>query len=181
MALPAASPQPGDFGLATAAPWYADRLIRAGEWLNGDGFSQYSHAFVVVDGGMVVEAEPGGARLTPLADYTQHGVGGSLAFSSWELTDEQRHHLCVVARSLVGIGYSWADYFAIAAHRLHVPAPGLKAYIESCGHMICSQLTDYIYSTQDLHMFSDGRWPGFVTPADLSHVLDGPLTERHGR
>src|SRR6185437_8362505 len=61
----ALQPQPGDFGLVhmggSSGMW-----IHIGEMLNGDGFADYEHAFVYVGGGQIVEAEPGGARLTQI-------------------------------------------------------------------------------------------------------------------
>jgi hypothetical protein len=66
-----------------------------------------------------------------------------------------------------GVGYSFLDYDAIAAHRLHLPVPGLRAYIGSTGHLICSQLCDQAYADVGAHLYADGRWPGYVTPLDL--------------
>jgi hypothetical protein len=39
--------------------------------------------------------------------------------------------------------------------------------------MICSQYTDLAYFVNEVHPFSDGRWPGFVTPAALAQMLQG--------
>lgn len=165
------APQPGDFGLLIGNDTVG-KLIRIGEWLNGDGFSLYSHAFVLLDNGTILEAEPGGARIRPATEYPDSLV----AWSSWDLTPGQRASIVAAARGLLGVPYSFADYFALAAHRLHIPAPGLRRYVASSGHMICSQLVDEAYRRAGLRMFSDGRWPGDVTPADLARVLTGPVT-----
>jgi hypothetical protein len=75
------------------------------------------------------------------------------------------------------VSYSWPDYGAIALHALHIPAPGLKTYIASSAHYICSQYTDSaLRFGGGVHLFTDNRWPGFVTPADLASLL---LTEAH--
>jgi hypothetical protein len=68
------------------------------------------------------------------------------------------------------------DYLALVAHRLHIPAPGLRQFIADTGHMICSQLVDEVYRRAGLIMFGDGRWPGYVTPGGLISVLNGPVT-----
>lgn len=167
-------PRPGDFGLLAGYD-PVDRLIRFAEWVNGDGFPLYrfplySHAFTLLDDDTILEAEPGGARIRPVTEYPASAV----TWSSWDLTDGQRAAIVAAARQREGTPYSALDYFSLAAHRLHIPAPGLRQYIASTGHMICSQLEDQIYLDADLHMFSDGRWPGDVTPAALRQVLTGP-------
>lgn len=165
----ATTPQPGDFGL-THVRGESGRLIRLGQWLNGDGFADYEHAFIVVNNDTVVEAEPGGARLAPLSEYDPTGV----VFSSWNLTDGERARIVAAAMFKVGTPYSALDYFALAARRFHLPLPGLRRYVQSSGHEICSQLVDDVYRTAGVPLFTDGRWPGYVTPAALAQVLTGP-------
>lgn len=164
------APRPGDFGL-THIRGTAGAAIRAGQWLNGDGFADYEHAFLVLDRGEIIEAEPGGARIRPLAEYD----GTPTVYSTWTLTDAQRATLAAAGRRYEGVPYSALDYAALVAHRLHIPAPGLREYIASAGHMICSQMVDQIHLDASLHMFSDQRWAGFVTPGSLRRVLTGPL------
>lgn len=163
-------PQPGDFALTTISPWPVGTLVRVAEWLNGDGFSPWSHAFVVLDHGEIIEAEPGGARYAPLSAYDHAKV----VYSGWDLSDAQRAGIVREARKLIDTPYSIADYFGLAAHRLHIPAPGLRRYIANSGHMICSQLVDEAHRRAGVHLFNDNRWPGDVTPADLESVLKGP-------
>ena len=71
----------------------------------------------------------------------------------------------------MGVPYSFADYAALAAHRLHIPAPGLREFIGSSKSMICSQLVDQCYVDAGVHLFRDSRWPGFVTPAALAGLI----------
>lgn len=134
------------------------RLIRLGQWLNGDGFADYEHAFVYVGNGRIVEAEPGGARLAPLR-YDR---------IDWIACPEQYGDAVAdAACELVGTPYSFADYAALAARRLHIPVPGLREYIADSGHMVCSQLCDEAAQRGGWHLFDDGRWPGYCTPGDL--------------
>lgn len=164
-------PRPGDFALLAGYD-PVGRLIRVGEWVNGDGFSLYSHAFVLLDDDTILEAEPGGARIRPVTEYPAEHV----TWSSWDLTDPERAAIVAAARQRLGVPYSGLDYLALALHRLDIPAPGLRAFIASTGHEICSQLVDQIYLDAHLHMFDDGRWAGFVTPAALARALPGPVT-----
>ena len=165
--------KPGDFVLAhmsgDVATW-----IRIGQILNGSGFSDYEHAFVYIGHGNIVEAGGNGAVLTP------YHYGTNVLWSSGiiPLTDVQREAVVTAATGYTGVGYSYADYFALAAHRLHIPAPDLKSYIATSKHMICSQLVDQAYEDAGVHLFKDGRWPGYVTPGDLWQLLQLPDRRR---
>lgn len=177
------TPKPGDIGLVTM-PGTVGRLIRLGQWLNGDGFANYEHAFVVAgvhvrgedrgvaDGMKIVEAMPGGALLSPLSRYD--GMGAVYL----RCPDADRAAVAEAAMLLIGTPYSFADYFALAAHRFHIPAPHLRRYVRTYGHMICSQLADRAAAMGGWYLFADGRWEGDVTPADLFNLyltlLDPP-------
>ncbi|MFG2289568.1 hypothetical protein ACGFOU_26290 [Streptomyces sp. NPDC048595] len=160
-------PQPGDIGL-THISGVTGRLIRFGQWINGDGFADYQHAFLVLPDERLLEAQPGGSRIRPLADYADTDV---LYVCPKGLTEQQRAGICAAASRYVGVPYSFLDYLAIATHRLRMPVPGLRRYIASTRHMICSQLVDQCYLDAGVHLFADGRWPGYVTPMALYNVL----------
>lgn len=181
-------PQPGDFCLVAIQPWYVGWPIRVAEALNGDGFGKwvteldgtrrfegFSHAFMVIGQGRIVEAEPGGAIISDLAKYRDAQRGGAFVSSTWDLTDAQRSTICLNALARVGIGYSALDYVELAAHRLHIPVPGLRKRIAATGYQICSQQVDWEYMMSDLPMFQDNRWEGDVTPMNLFAALTGPV------
>lgn len=158
--------QIGDIGLVQISG-NVGKAISIGQWLDGDGYEIWSHAFIVVDvtpeAVYIVQAEPGGATYVEL-DYADiwwcEGI-------SHNLTEDQRTAIAADACHYIGVGYSFADYFALAAHRLRIPAPGLKRFVETSKHMICSQLVDQAYHDGGVDIFEDGRWPGDVTPGDL--------------
>lgn len=154
------APQQGDIGLVRIHG-AVGAGIRFAQWLNGDGFADFEHAFVYVGGGQLVEAEPGGARLAALAEYASERVVWLRAPLSCGPA------VAEAARQLTGVPYSFLDYEAIALHHFHIWAPGLKRYIGSTGHMICSQLADEAARRGGWKIFDDGRWPGYVTPGDL--------------
>jgi uncharacterized protein YycO len=160
-------PQPGAIGL-TNVVGPVGRLISLGEFLCGDGFTRYEHAFLVLDNGELIEAQPGGAVIRPLTEYDQRDV---LFVAPAGLTDEQRAAVVAAAVGYLGTPYSFLDYAAIAAHRFRLPIPGLRRYVASTGHQICSQLVDQCYLDAGVHLFDDGRWPGWVTPGDLALLL----------
>lgn len=159
-------PNPGDIGLVKI-PGAGGKLIRALQYLNGDGYRDLEHAFVMISGDTLIEAMPGGARSKPLTWY-----------EPWDkilwlkCPDEYRSAVATAARRYLDVPYSFADYASIAAHRLHIPAPHLRRYIADSGHMICSQLADQAAMDGGWHLFSDQRWPGDVTPGDLTELAE---------
>jgi len=160
------APRPGDIGLVNIKG-HVGRLIRLGQALNGDGFADFQHAYVVISGGVepsIVEAEPGGARLAPLSQYD----GRKSVFL--RCPDEFRDAVSAAAISLLGTPYSFADYVSLAARRLHIPAPHLRQFIKDSGHQICSQLADFAAMRGGWTLFDDGRWEGDVVPLDLHHL-----------
>lgn len=162
------SPRPGDFGL-TRIKGFAGWLIRVLQWLNGSGFRNYEHAFIVMPDNKVVGAQPGGAR----QDENTYDPAETV-YSSVPMTTAQREAIVRVTRTLIDTPYSFLDYVSIALHRLHIRPKWLERYLASSRHMICSQLVDYVYSMAGVPLFKDGRAPGDVTPGDLYAVLGGP-------
>lgn len=159
------SPAPGLIGL-TPVHGEVGKLIEFGQWLNGDGFKAWEHAFISIGNGLIVEAEPDGARVAHVTEYSViHWCTNIFA----PITPQRAVLIEDAAKKYVGVPYSAADYFALAAHRLHIPAPGLQHFIADSGHMICSQLVDQCYRDAGITLFS-GRWPGYVTPADLYNL-----------
>ena len=112
--------------------------IEFGQWLNGDGFEIWEHAFVLLPGNLILEAEPGkqGAQINNVSRYSNiYWCYGIYKLLPPATPDAEIAH---VGESMKGIPYSFLDYAALATHRLHIPAPGLKHYIQTSGHEICS-------------------------------------------
>ncbi|MGW8374780.1 hypothetical protein [Streptomyces sp. ODS28] len=160
------APQDGDFGL-TQITGNVGRLIRLGQWLNGDGFADYQHAFVYVGEGQVVEAMPGGAERALLSKYDAARVAW------YSCPREHASAICEQATNLIGTPYSFLDYLALAALRLKLPLASrlLRGYVASSGHLICSALVDRAYERGGVNLFTDGRLPGDVTPLDLYGLI----------
>ncbi|MFD0393290.1 hypothetical protein ACFQ3Z_15765 [Streptomyces nogalater] len=111
---------------------------------------------------------PGGATVRPLSEYDDRDV---LYVSPAGLTPAQRKAIVDCALKYRGVPYSFADYAALAAHRLHLPLPFLRSYVQASHHLICSQLVDRAYLDAGIQLFDDGRWEGYVTPMDLYNLL----------
>lgn len=161
-------PMPGDFRLRKING-DVGQLIRIGQWLNGDGFADFEHAAVYLGGDAFAEAWTGGARISHDSDLVREDVCWSSG--KFDLTMKQRAAIVAAALRYQGTGYSFLDYGALALHHFHIRLPGLRHYIANTGHMICSQLVDQCYLDAGVHLFDDGRWPGYVTPGDLYQLI----------
>lgn len=152
-------------------------LIKLGIYLNGDGTSRFQHVFIVVDPvkGLSIEAQPGGAKWVAYAKEHPDAVFVSPA----GLTAEQRVRIAGAAIRYRGTPYSFLDYVALAGARMRLPwAPWLRRYVKSTKHMICSQMVDQCYLDAGVHLFTDGRWPGDVTPGDMVQRFEQELFGR---
>jgi hypothetical protein len=175
--------KPGSYFLAhiTGPVGYG---IALGQALAGSG-SRWTHAGLILEAdGTILEAEPGGARIANVSKYdgrpllvSDGPVQRNLA--NWRASGVPagplsrfeasiRAAIVADARKLVGIPYSPTDYLALALLHLHLPSKWIRDRVQSSGHMICSQLVDAVYLRAGIHLFSDGRLPGDVMPADLA-------------
>ena len=156
-----AEPLPGDVGLVEISGSVGS-LIRFGQWLNGDGFANYEHAFVYIGDGNIIEAQPGGAIQTNLSKYDGRPIFWSTNLIN--LTAQQRVGIVAIAKGQIGTPYSFLDYFAMATKRFHLPLPWVTARVLNSKHLICSQLCAKDYeevgskiSNKPAYLTSPGR------------------------
>lgn len=155
------TPSVGLIGL-TPISGNVGKLIEIGQWLDGSGFQRWEHAFISIGGGLIVEAEPGGARVGNVSEYSDIYWCDRLLTLGTAL---QIGATAAYAKSYVGVPYSFLDYFALASQRLHLPHALLQKYVADTGHMICSQLVARAYWDAGAPIYT--TWTGYVTPADL--------------
>jgi len=147
------------------------QAIRVGQFLDGDGFRDFEHAFVLYQRGSsaelctVVEAEPRGARLAGLDEYKGRQV-------LWLSCPEQyAASMLAAAVTYVGVPYSFTDYVTVAAHHLHLPVSKLLEYVvEHSHHVVCSQLVVACADKAGWPLLPEHDWPGFVTPGRLAQL-----------
>lgn len=172
-------PLPGTIGLVPIAG-QVGKLIRLGQWLAENPIARWfrrntepnlQHAFVYLGDGQIIEAEPGGARIAPVTEYS--GIYWCEGIAS-RYSVAQLQKVATSALKYKGVPYSFTDYLYLLVHRLHLWFPGLKHLIQRSGHVICSQLVADAYTEAGIHLFRDGRWSGDVMPMDL-YVLDRSL------
>lgn len=122
---------------------------------------------VMVERTKLVLSQPGSA----------HDADGSCPVCAAQV-DVLRAKLVKAGRALEGTKYSFLDYPALGLAEwarthpdnalLKKVSTGLRSYINSGGHLICSALVDRAASNAGIHVYSDGRMPGDVTPEDLN-------------
>lgn len=166
------SPRPGDFGvlvLETGRHWRTEFVISAISLITR---SSAYHAVQCVDapGGhpSLVEAEPGGAILSPVTKYT------NVAWSNLTLGDPQREAISTAALKMVGRPYGYYDDALLGLTHLNsVRGPNWLWRLLSGSHspLECAQLVDAAQLAGGVHLFSDGRQPGDVTPGDLYQLI----------
>lgn len=161
--------QVGDVGLVSI-PGFVGWLIKKMQSLNGapKQFCRYEHSFVATDVSdpaniLAFEANPGGA------DFFNVGSRYKASEILWihvaDLTEAQKAALRGEAVKLKGTPYSFLDYFALLAHRVHLNVPWVRGRVTLSNHAICSQIIDKMYRNLGVPLF-EGRWPGYVIPAD---------------
>lgn len=185
----ATQPEPGDLFVASAGGGLGV-AIKAGEILDGDpvralawalsgrpspapGVEEpwaYEHAGIYIGNHTIVQAQPGGADAVAVRDWQLGRKYVLWSTGVFDLTTAQRNLITGAASRAAEthIPYSIADYLALTAHKLGLGTKALQDYIADSGHMICSQLDDWCYQQGSVQIFNDGRWNGFVTPADLA-------------
>lgn len=156
------APQPGDFAVIRTNGWQA-ALIRFGTR------SAYNHAAFFVSPTHIVEAQPGGAVISPWTRYHQYTTVTSA--EQLPLTDAQREHAPAVGMAMVGTPYGWWDIVAISLLQIGVRPRWLRDRVRRQHNQICSQLVDTARFMLGDHLFRDGRLPQDVAPGDLAHLL----------
>lgn len=163
-------PLPGSFGLAriTGA---VGLFVWLGQRLSGDG-SRWTHAFLVLDNNEITEAQPEGTKIEPLEQYTSRTEVKFCDPLAGRPEPELRAQLVQTARALDGTRYNWFNYPALGLLALGIKPPCLRRFVRRTqSGMICSQLVDYVYMVNGVHLFDDGREPMDVTPGDLARLF----------
>jgi hypothetical protein len=163
-------PPAGSIGLVRVEGAVGE-AIRIGQWLDGDGFKDYEHAFVLysraddIANCTVIEAETTGARMGSLQEYEGRRV-------LWlPCPPEHSTAMVTAAMTYLGTPYAYTDYAAIAAHRLRLPMSGMLEHLVAYSHhAICSQLAAACADKAGWPLLSWDEWPGYVTPGALAKL-----------
>jgi uncharacterized protein YycO len=138
-------------------------------WLT---FSRYNHAFIVGPAGLLVEAQPGGARLGHISMYPKAKYN-----SAKTIPDETRLAIWETALGFAqanngkGIGYNWLDDIALGLRFFGFWSERIARRIARTDRLQCAQLCDLAYSRNGIHLFDDDRLPLSVNPGDIAETF----------
>jgi hypothetical protein len=170
--------QPGDFCVLSMAP-PAGPVVELAQTLQQDVESRrlhqpqrYEHAEVYLGDGLTAAAYPNRHGIRPLTCPPEQVQGALWSSGRIELTTGQRDSIVQWCYDHPNVQYGALDYLALTAHTLGISTAWLQRRIASDKSYICSQYVDAAYLAGSKHLFSDGRWPGFVTPLDLALLLE---------
>lgn len=131
--------------------------------------SQVSHAYIYITEDLIVEATWAGAVITHASKFEKatslHPV------SRFPLTPAEQDAVTTAARALVGTPYGFLDILALGLVSLGVQWKWARRVTAREKGLICSQLVDRAYRNAGIHLYTDGRPDGSVTPGDLLLLL----------
>jgi hypothetical protein len=191
--------KPGDFFVSSTGfggNLTAKLLSRLVQWGTD---SKVNHAGIyvgVIDGvPSVVEAQPGGARYAPVAQYLSGNSYWASPMMVGERSDRAPGHedtlralIVYHAEATVGTPYGYLDIIAIAIAQRRFEKmfgdvidskhpwdqqPWWVKRLCRKDRLICSQLVDEVYRKSGVHLFDDGRLPQLVSPGDLHQLITG--------
>jgi hypothetical protein len=184
------SPQPGDYGVQrgnSLAAWAIKVATR----------SKFSHAFVVVRDGNVVEARGSGAVCRPLGVRDAIYSSDAIQLSPFDRNNIVNNAMGFTTRHIarrtwlgrryvtVGVPYGWLDIVSIGLLQYGIKPKCVRDRVQRLDQLICSQLVDAAFSgsptrtavdavllathgVRGVHLFADNRLPMDVTPGDLA-------------
>ena len=154
-------PAPGDYGVVHGSGFYS--------WAIEVGTkSPTSHAFVVVEGNKIVEAQPSGAIVSPLSKYAHHEV----AYNDEEYkSPAEREGIVAHAMKLVGTPYNWWDIFALTMDSFGLASPWMWKRAQEEKSLVCSALVSRSYYLGAGIDLANGRPDATVTPGDLANRI----------
>lgn len=171
-----ATPEPGDF-CCVPISGYVGFSVELWQWVDGDRFQPYDHTEIYIGQpdaagpfGYTASTYPNGPGKVALPCPASQLPGSLWSSGLIELTPAQRAGIVAWAVEHEDVGYSWLDYAALVLHGLRIPAPGLREYIASTAHMICSQYVAAGFAANGVPLVQ-GQWPGYVKPGDLADLL----------
>lgn len=155
------TPGLGEYMVTKTGGWFAWAIRKITK-------SPVNHAAVYIGRGFVVEAQPGGAKISKAANYPK------AVWSKRTMTVHVRLEIIKASLDLVGTPYNFLDIAAQGIVRVfdwHAPKWALDR-ISDPRRLQCAQLVDVAYEKAGVTLFKDGRPEGLVAPGDLYNLIE---------
>jgi len=151
-------PRIGDYGVVSSNGFFA-KLIKLGT------VSRWNHAFIYIGNGQIVEANPTGVTVSPVANYPR------IAWNMHEeLSDDQRAKIVDHAKSAVGRPYNFGIIVMLAFRAVGVKIfpHVLINYLARHEGYICSELVAECYAEAGFPICQEAD---LCNPGDLAERL----------
>lgn len=135
--------KPGDYGCVHIPTFFGkliDFFTYRGKFKGRT--KKYNHAFIYLGGGLIAEAQPRGAKISPLSKYS----GLEMVFDTNDfLTDEQRAGIVVAAKAIakLRVRYGFLDIAWLGLHLMGINWRWLMSQIRKQARQICSQMVAF--------------------------------------
>jgi hypothetical protein len=128
--------------------------------------SIYDHCFIIINAelGVILEADPGGARLSVLDRYK----GCKIACSTDVIPAASPRSLILAAKKFVGIPYGFLDIAYLGLELNGIKPKWLLHEVLRTDQMICSQLVAQFGADSGVDWRCGQADPQFVTPGMLA-------------
>ena len=152
-------PKPGTIFVVSTTGWAA-RAIQIFT------LSRVNHTGIYAGNGLVYEATPDrGFVLSAASNYPN-----AIWLHTYPLTDAQGLLVVACCKRLIGRRYNFVDIVALGLNNWGIHPAWVRKRLADTSRLICSQAVDYAYQLAGIHLFSDGRTPGAVSPGDIAEL-----------
>lgn len=134
-------------------------------------FSRVNHAFIVGPNGLIVEAQPGGARVGHISQYPNarfnihDEIPSATGWAIWQTALG-----FTTANQGRGIGYGWLDDAALFFRFFGIWIPAINERIAREDRLQCAQLATLAYARNGVTLFENEN-PMAVDPGDLDEIF----------
>ncbi len=151
---------PGCYGVSHSGRITGDLIRHATE-------SWAGHAFIYIGNGLIIEAAPPAARVSPASSHPD-----AVWNARFPLTNVQRARICARAHAMVGCPYDYPAYVGFALKVLKLRnSTELDPVFKADHWRVCSALVADCYAYAGIRLQSGAKALNLISPADLYNII----------